>query len=152
MTWATSRLGEPAACRTGAGTAGADTRAAVAAILAPHGIFDVPLQHAGAARVRSAGQRARRSGTKPTGLLQSDSNQLYRGAPNRNKHEQFPQAITVQSRFPANWRRLVPAGAGRGRRVLAVDAAAVAAGHGYTALTLTGRQPGATMIGWSGQA
>ncbi|PHV39158.1 iminophenyl-pyruvate dimer synthase VioB [Janthinobacterium sp. BJB304] len=111
-----------------------------------HGVFDVPLQHAAASGSLSLGS-AQAQWEEADWVLQSDSNQLYLEAPNRKKHEAFPQTITVQSRFrgalaaPADLSAQAEDGA-----LLAVQQQPSPHGHGYTALTLTGRQPGATRI------
>ena len=111
-----------------------------------HGVFDVPLQHGPASGSLSLGS-AQAQWDEADWVLQSDSNQMYLEAPNGKKHEQFPQSITVQSRFrgalaaPAD----LFAGAEDGA-LLDVQRQPSPLGTGYTALILTGRQPGATRI------
>ncbi|PJC99853.1 iminophenyl-pyruvate dimer synthase VioB [Janthinobacterium sp. BJB1] len=111
-----------------------------------HGVFDVPLQQIPASGSLSLGG-AQAQWEEADWVLQSDSNQLYLEAPNGKKHETFPQSITVQSRFrgelaaPAS----LPAQAEDGA-LLAVARQPSPLGTGYTALILTGRQPGATRI------
>ncbi|MEG1323674.1 MAG: ferritin-like domain-containing protein, partial [Janthinobacterium sp.] len=111
-----------------------------------HGVFDVPLQHAPTQGSLSLGS-AQAQWDEADWVLQSDSNQLYLEAPNRNKQEAFPQTITVQSRFrgalaaPEALQAQAEDGA-----LLTVERQPSPLGHGYTALTLTGRRPGATRV------
>ncbi|MDO8033513.1 iminophenyl-pyruvate dimer synthase VioB [Janthinobacterium sp. SUN128] len=111
-----------------------------------HGVFDVPLQHTGAAPGSLSLGSAQAQWDEADWVLQSDSNQLYLEAPNRNKHEQFPQTITVQSRFRGELAAPPSLAEAEDGALLAVEQHPSPLGHGYTALTLTGRKPGATRI------
>ncbi|AKU23269.1 iminophenyl-pyruvate dimer synthase VioB [Massilia sp. NR 4-1] len=112
-----------------------------------HGVIDVPLQHAEAASGSLSLGSAQAQWDEADWVLQSDSNLLYLEAPNRQKQRDFPQTITLQSRFrgalAAHPALAVQAQDGE---MLALELEASAQGTGYAELRVTGRRSGATRI------
>ncbi|CDG81736.1 iminophenyl-pyruvate dimer synthase VioB [Janthinobacterium agaricidamnosum] len=115
-----------------------------------HGVVDVPLLHAAAASGSLCLGSAQAQWDEADWVLQSDSNQLYLEAPNRHKQQEFPQTITLQSRFrgalavhPALAAQVQEAEDGA---LLALQLQPSVLGHGYAELRVTGRRSGATRI------
>ncbi|WP_426343252.1 iminophenyl-pyruvate dimer synthase VioB [Pseudoduganella sp. R-32] len=112
-----------------------------------HGVVDVPLLHAGVAEGGLRLGSALGQWEEADWVLQSDSNQLYLEAPNRAKGLDYPQAITLQSRFRgvlADHPALAPRA--EDGAMLALDLQASARGCGYAELRVTGLVPGVTRI------
>lgn len=115
-----------------------------------HGVFDVPLAlpplHASASGSLSLGS-AQAQWDEADWVLQSDSNNLYLEAPNLFKQQDFPQAITLQSRFRGEL-AAHPALAAQAEdeALLALRLQPSMPRHGYAELSVTGRLSGATRI------
>ncbi|MFC3378816.1 iminophenyl-pyruvate dimer synthase VioB [Rugamonas sp. CCM 8940] len=112
-----------------------------------HGVFDVPLLHAATASSSLSLGSAQAQWDETDWVLQSDSNHLYLEAPNRQKRQDFPQTITLQSRFRGEL-AAHPAltAAAQDGELLAARLGPSVLGHGYAELTLTGRRSGATRV------
>ncbi|MYN15771.1 iminophenyl-pyruvate dimer synthase VioB [Rugamonas sp. FT107W] len=112
-----------------------------------NGVFDVPLRHgatpSGSLRLGSAHAQW----DEADWVLQSDSNQLYLEAPNRGQQQDYPQTITLQSRFRGELAEHPALSAqAQDGDMLALQLQPSARGEGYADLTVTGRRPGATRI------
>ncbi|ATQ76830.1 iminophenyl-pyruvate dimer synthase VioB [Massilia violaceinigra] len=112
-----------------------------------HGVFDVPLLHPATASGSLSMSSAQAQWDEADWVLQSDSNHLYLEAPNRQRQQDFPQTITVQSRLRGELAAhpALTAQAQDGE-IVGVRVAPSALGVGYADLTLTGRRSGATRI------
>ncbi|MDQ1812417.1 iminophenyl-pyruvate dimer synthase VioB [Massilia sp. CCM 9210] len=112
-----------------------------------HGVFDVPLLHPATASGSLSLASAQAQWDEADWVLQSDSNHLYLEAPNRQRQQDFPQTITVQSRLRGELAAhpALTAQAQDGE-IVGVRVAPSPLGVGYADLTLTGRRSGATRI------
>lgn len=110
-----------------------------------HGVLDVPLLHAVSGSLSLGNAQAQWE--EADWVVQSDSNHLYLEAPNRLQQQDFPQTITLQSRFrgelaahPALTAQAEDA------EMLSVRLDPSAQGDSYAELTLAGRRSGATRV------
>ncbi|WP_332852117.1 iminophenyl-pyruvate dimer synthase VioB [Duganella sp. S19_KUP01_CR8] len=112
-----------------------------------HGVVDVPLLHAAASAGPLSLGSAQAQWDEADWVHQSDSNQLYLEAPDRQRRQDYPQTVTLQSRYRGEL-KAHPALAVQAEHgeLLALELQPSALGTGYTDLTVTGRASGATRI------
>nr|ADU90702.1 putative polyketide synthase [Collimonas sp. MPS11E8] len=118
-----------------------------------HGVFDLPLRSDTTTTAATAAlslSSAQAQWDESDWVRQSDSNHLYLEAPNRLKQQDFPQTITVQSRYrgelAAHPSLTAEVAEAADAELLSLRLTPSAQGDGYTELTLTGRRPGATRV------
>lgn len=112
-----------------------------------HGIFDVPLRHGEAAAGSLSLGSALAQWREADWVLQSDHNQLYLESPHLQRRQDFPQTITIQSRFRGQLQaHPAPAVGAEDGKLLDVRLQESALGSGYADLTVTGLRAGATRI------
>ncbi|NRR29328.1 iminophenyl-pyruvate dimer synthase VioB [Oxalobacteraceae bacterium] len=112
-----------------------------------HGVFDVPLRQAAAAAESLSLSSPQAQWDEADWVHQSDSNHLYLEAPNRQKQQDFPQTITVQSRFRgALAEHPALTATPEDGEMLATQLLPSVLGKGYAELSLTGRRSGATRV------